>query len=59
MATLKVRAANGNFLRSTMGFRSELVEEYEDHDLFSVTNGDFIRPKPCIQRDFEDITAKT
>lgn len=57
MAKPIVRSPSGGFIRRTIGFVSEVVEDREDHDTFGVTGGSHSRPDPCIMRDYEDPSA--
>jgi hypothetical protein len=43
-----IRSESGGFLRHTIGFKSEIVEDAEDHETFGVTGGGFSRPEPGL-----------
>jgi hypothetical protein len=53
-----IRSESGGFLRRTIGFKSEIVEDAEDQETFGVTGGGFTRPEPCLMRDHEDVSFK-
>lgn len=53
-----VNSKDGGYLRRTIGFRSEIVEDREDHDTFPVTGGSFVAPATQPVRAWEDFTAR-
>lgn len=52
-----LRSPAGGFLRRTIGFRSELVVDAEDHETFAVTGGSFQKPEGGPMREWDDATA--
>ena len=54
----RIHSPSGSFLRRSIGFRTEIVEESEDHDTFAVTGGSFTRPEPCLLRDHDDPSCR-
>ena len=46
------------FLRRTIGFRKEVVEDSAEQEPFSVTGGVFVSPERTMERAWEDATCR-
>jgi hypothetical protein len=54
-----LHSESGGFLRRTIGFRPEVVEDREDHDTFAVTGGSFTPPQKVPEREWEEAVCRT
>ncbi len=53
-----ILGSNGGLLRRTIGFRSEVVQDSEEHETFAVTGGHYLAPDPgTMERESEDATC--
>ena len=55
MPKVNIRSESGGYLRHTIGFVTEIVEDREDHDTFAVTGGNLQHAETGAMCDWPDL----